>query len=111
MGRRSYPWIFVKRGKRNAVARRCLWIAFRKRRSRTEFIYNRRAADATEASEDTGRGFVERHQIFALYLFEIADLDTGTAAKRGSVLFAAHRAMAVARCHKRALDLELDATA
>jgi len=89
MRRRTYPWIFIKRGKRNAVPRRCLGVAFRKRRSCTEFIYNGRAADATEASEDTGRGFVERHQIFALYPFEIADLDTGTAAKRGSVLFAA----------------------
>ena len=111
MGRWSYLWIFVKRGKRNPVPRRCLGIAFRKRRPRTEFIYNGRAADATEASESTGRGFVERHQIFALYPFEIADLDTGTAAKRGSVLFAAHRAMAVARCHKRAVDLESDAAA
>src|SRR5215470_19386667 len=76
-----------------------------------EFIYNRRAADATEASKTTGRGFVERHQIFALHPFEIADLDTGTAAKRGSVLFAAHRAMTVARCRKRAVDLKLDAAA
>jgi len=55
MGRRSYPWIFIKRGKRNTVARRCLGVAFRKRRPRAEFIYNRRATDATEASEDTGR--------------------------------------------------------
>ena len=76
---------------------------------RAEFIYNRRAADATEASEDTRRGFVERHQIFALYPFEIADLDTGAAAKRGSVLFAAHRAMTVARRHKRTADLVFDA--
>jgi hypothetical protein len=54
VGRRSYFWIFVKRGKRDAVPRRRLGIALRNRGSSTEFIYNGRAADATEASENTG---------------------------------------------------------
>jgi hypothetical protein len=51
------------------------------------------------------------HQILALNPFEIGDTDTDPAAKRGAVLLAAARAMAIQRPLQDTVDLELHAAA
>jgi hypothetical protein len=70
-----------------------------------------RAANAAKAAAETGRGFIVADQILALDPSEIRGTYTDTAAKRGAVLLAAARAMAIERPQQITVDFKLYAAA
>jgi len=86
-------------------------VALRNGRPGAEFVYDRRTADAAEASEPAGRRLIEGDQLFTLYPFEISLGHACSAAKGSAVLLAAHGAVAIARPVKRAVDFEFDTAA
>src|SRR5437588_3444944 len=107
--RRAYAWIVIERSQRDTIPVWRSGIARRDRGPRAEFVDDWRSADATKAAEDARGRLIECHRVLTLHPFEIALLNSGSAAKRGTVPLAAHRAMAIAWRHEWAVDLELDA--
>src|SRR5207248_5125168 len=108
---RTYARIIVEHSQRDTIPVWRSGIARRDRGPRAEFVDDWRSADATKAAEDARARLIECYQVLTLHPFEIALLNSGSAAKRGTVPLAAHRAMAIAWRHEWAVDLELDAAA
>jgi len=97
VGCRAYAGVVIQGCQRNAIARGSVGVALRNGRPGAEFVYDRRTADAAEASEPAGRRLIEGDQLFTLYPFEISLGHACSAAKGSAVLLAAHGAVAVAR--------------
>src|SRR6202044_1233228 len=72
---------------------------------------NRRAVVAAKPALIAARAFIKLDQMLALEPAEIFRLHANAAAKRGTMLLAALRAMAIQRRRQRPSDLELNAAA
>src|ERR1700730_17773453 len=100
--------IVVERSQRNAVfGNRCRPVR-RRFRPRIKFVDDWRPADGAKPAEGAGGRLIEADQIFTLNPLQVRLADSRAASKRCALLFAAHRAVAIAR---RAADLELYAAA
>ena len=76
-----------------------------------ELANDRRAAHAAKASMIPWGGFIEGNKVLALHPLELRCSYACSASKRGSLGFAAHRAMTISRLGQRPSDLVSNAAA